>query len=135
MFNSFSVATLLFSEGILITCRKEDALLARLAINDTYLCINNSQSRELVLKLHEYFERELLNRAPLLPVTLVQERVTGTLGIGKNDMEYNKTMYDDTMYEASSSKLPLGKRWMSNNLLHFYEVGCFVVNCSYQFSK
>lgn len=43
----------------------------------------NSQSRELVVKLSEYFERESVNGGPLLPVTQVQNRVAEALGIGK----------------------------------------------------
>lgn len=43
----------------------------------------NSQTRELVVKLHDYFERESLNGGPLLPVTQVQNRVASALGIGK----------------------------------------------------
>ncbi|CAH2238480.1 jg14089 [Pararge aegeria aegeria] len=43
----------------------------------------NSQSRALVVKLAEYFERESVNGGPLLPVTQVQDRVAEALGIGK----------------------------------------------------
>ena len=45
--------------------------------------ILNRQSRGLVLKLHEYFERESANGGPLLEVTKVQERVAQALGMGR----------------------------------------------------
>lgn len=42
----------------------------------------NSQSRELIVKLHDYFQRESQNGGPLLPVAQVQNRVGDALGIG-----------------------------------------------------
>ncbi|RVE45034.1 hypothetical protein evm_010313 [Chilo suppressalis] len=42
----------------------------------------NSQARELVVKLHEYFERECQNGGALLPVTQVRDHVGEALGIG-----------------------------------------------------
>ncbi|RVE47858.1 hypothetical protein evm_007489 [Chilo suppressalis] len=42
----------------------------------------NSQARELVVKLHEYFERECQNGGALLPVTQVRDRVAEALSIG-----------------------------------------------------
>ncbi|XP_030039359.2 uncharacterized protein LOC115454785 [Manduca sexta] len=43
----------------------------------------NSQSREQVVKLFEYFERESVNGGPLLPVSQPRDRVAEALGIGK----------------------------------------------------
>ncbi|CAG9090741.1 unnamed protein product [Plutella xylostella] len=41
-----------------------------------------SQSRELIVKLHDYFERESLNGGPLVPVAQVHDRIIDALGIG-----------------------------------------------------
>ncbi|KOB69936.1 Uncharacterized protein OBRU01_13238 [Operophtera brumata] len=47
----------------------------------------NSQSRELVVKLYNYFERESVDDGPLLPLTQPRERVAEALGIGKRTVE------------------------------------------------
>lgn len=44
--------------------------------------ILKSQSREMVVKLRDYFERERQNGGPLIPVENVIERVAQALGIG-----------------------------------------------------
>ncbi|KAL0829818.1 hypothetical protein ABMA28_003301 [Loxostege sticticalis] len=43
----------------------------------------NSQSRELIIKLHNYFEREYQNGGPLIPINRVQDRVADALGISR----------------------------------------------------
>jgi transposase len=43
-----------------------------------------SQAREFVVRLRDYFERELQNGGPLLPFTQVVERVADALDIGRN---------------------------------------------------
>ncbi|GBP15887.1 hypothetical protein EVAR_12479_1 [Eumeta japonica] len=61
------------------------------------------QTREYVLRLHEYFEKESPNGGPLIPVTQARDRVAATLGIsaptlakitkegfGSSGMEQNK---------------------------------------------
>lgn len=61
------------------------------------------QTREFVLRLHEYFERESRNGGPLIPVTQIRDRVSAALGItaptvskiikegyGSSGMEQNK---------------------------------------------
>ncbi|RVE41290.1 hypothetical protein evm_014060 [Chilo suppressalis] len=91
----------------------------------------NSQAPELVVKLHEYFERECQNDGTLLPVTQVRDRVGEALGIGSRTVgkilsekygpsgsdsnvlhtpkkrNRTKPVTDDS--EASCSKVPIGK--------------------------
>lgn len=65
----------------------------------------SSQSREFILKLHQYFERESLNGGPLLPVSRVQSRVAEALGIGKK-----------TVFNIIKEKY--GPDGMEDNVLH-----------------
>jgi hypothetical protein len=62
------------------------------------------QAREFVIYLRDYFERELQNDGPLLPVTQVVERVAAALHIGRN-----------TVSRITREKF--GKDGMSENVL------------------
>ncbi|KAG8335009.1 hypothetical protein J6590_078666 [Homalodisca vitripennis] len=42
------------------------------------------QSRELVCRVRDYFQRDKINKGPILPVEKVIERTAGALEIGKN---------------------------------------------------
>ncbi|KAL0818794.1 hypothetical protein ABMA28_008121 [Loxostege sticticalis] len=44
----------------------------------------DSQARELVVRLRDYFEREQQNNGPLLPLNQIVERVADALDIGRN---------------------------------------------------
>lgn len=63
------------------------------------------QSRQLVLRLYDYFEKENQNGGPLIPVSQVRNRVAAALGVslttvskitnesyGKSGLEQNKPL-------------------------------------------
>ena len=50
----------------------------------TRRAVLNSQSRELVLRLRDYFERESQNDGPLLPLACVVDRVAAALDISRD---------------------------------------------------
>lgn len=65
----------------------------------------NSQSREIVIRVRNYFEREAQNGGPILPVTSVLDRVADALDISKK-----------TIIKITKEKL--GETGMEDNVLH-----------------
>lgn len=67
----------------------------------------NSQSRELVLKLYNYFGRESVNDGPLLPLKPPRERVAEALGIGKKTVtQILKEKYGPSGSEDNTLRTP-----------------------------
>lgn len=50
------------------------------------------QTRQLVLQLHDYFEKENQNGGPLIPISQVQNRVAA---YGRNGLEQNKAFTEN----------------------------------------
>ncbi|KAI5640202.1 DDE superfamily endonuclease domain-containing protein [Phthorimaea operculella] len=74
----------------------------------------NSQAREFVVKLRDYFERESMNGGPLLPVTHPVERVAAALGIGvKTVISISKEKYGACGSEDNELRSPK-KRKITN---------------------
>ncbi|CAG4981252.1 unnamed protein product [Parnassius apollo] len=53
-------------------------------IKHTKKTVMGSQAWELVVRIRDYFERELQNNGPLLPLNRIVERVAEALDIGRN---------------------------------------------------
>ncbi|CAK1583365.1 unnamed protein product [Parnassius mnemosyne] len=71
----------------------------------------NSQCRELVLKLQDYFERESQNGGPFIPVTQVKYRVSQALGIGAKTLyNINKEKFGASGSEDNVLRTPKKKR-------------------------
>lgn len=71
----------------------------------------NSRSREMVVKLTEYFERESVNGGPLLPVTQVQNRVAEALGIAQKTIRtILKEKYGPSGTEENVLRTPKKRR-------------------------
>lgn len=61
----------------------------------------NSECREFVVRLREYFERENQNGGPLLPLAQVCDRVADALGIGRTTVSrISKEKYGETSNQA-----------------------------------
>lgn len=75
------------------------------------------QSRELVLRLHNYFEKESRNGGPLVPMTHVRDRVTAALGIGNGIVsKITKEHYGSNGMEQHKLSSPNKKRLMPHKV-------------------
>lgn len=73
--------------------------------------ILNSESREFVVRLREYFEREYQNGGPLLPLSQVGDRVADALGIGRATVSrISKEKYGESSMEENALSTPSKKR-------------------------
>lgn len=71
----------------------------------------NSESREFVVRLRDYFEREYQNGGPLLPVSQVCDRVADALGIGRATVtRVSKEKFGETSMEENKLSTPNKKR-------------------------
>lgn len=69
------------------------------------------QSRELVLKLHDYFEQENQNGGPLIPISQVRNRVAAALGISLSSVTKITTeAYGKSGLENNKLSTPKSKR-------------------------
>lgn len=69
------------------------------------------QTREFVVRLQEYFEKESSHGRPLIPVTKVRDRVAAALGIGTSTVtKICKVAYDDNEIVQKKLSTPMKKR-------------------------
>lgn len=73
--------------------------------------ILDSQSRELVIRLRDYFERERTNGGPLISIDRVVDRVAAALDIGRNTVSrITKEKFGETGMEDNKLTTPSKKR-------------------------
>lgn len=77
----------------------------------------NSQSRELVIKLQSYFEREYQNGGPLIPLNRVQDRVADALEISRKTVsKINKEKFGPSGSEENKLHTPR-KKWRKSSTM------------------
>ncbi|CAH0730272.1 unnamed protein product, partial [Brenthis ino] len=73
----------------------------------TQRTVLNSQTREFVIRLRNYFDREAQNGGPILPITSVVERVADALNIGQRTVRrITKKKYGETGTEENKLHTP-----------------------------
>ncbi|XP_026740220.1 uncharacterized protein LOC113502754 [Trichoplusia ni] len=82
--------------------------------------ILDSQSRELVIRLRDYFERERTNGGPLISIDRVVDRVAAALDIGRNTVSrITKEKFGETESAKDitnwSSVIFLDQTWLNAN--------------------
>ncbi|CAH0726623.1 unnamed protein product, partial [Brenthis ino] len=71
----------------------------------------NSETREFVVRLRDYFAREQQNGGPLLPLDNVRDRVADALGIGKATVSrITKEKFGESSMEENKLSTPKKKK-------------------------
>ncbi|CAH2247619.1 uncharacterized protein LOC120626708 [Pararge aegeria] len=71
----------------------------------------NTETREFVARLRDYFAREQQNGGPLLPLDNVRDRVADALGIGKATVfRITKEKFGESSMEANKLSTPKKKK-------------------------